>query len=99
MKESWLSIAMDPNHIIAELVWTLLFDVVIVAFLYGFVWKKLLFPKFHIKFDIDHGLSHDKVPPKIQGPTPGIIEFRNGNNEFIGLITDQGKSKIVEKKP
>lgn len=56
--ETWVEIATDPNHIIAELIWSLIFDGLFVAVLYGIVWKKLLLPKIHEQFDKQHGLTH-----------------------------------------
>lgn len=56
--ETWLDIALDPNHIIAELFWNLVFDGIVVALLYGVVWKKMLLPKLHAQFDKQHGLTH-----------------------------------------
>jgi hypothetical protein len=61
--ESWWSIAFDPNHIIAELIWTIIFDGLFVWFLYGFVFKKLILPKLrkdiHREIDAEHGISHE----------------------------------------
>ena len=58
MSETWIDVATDPNHIIAELIWTAIFDGVFVALLYGIVWKKILLPKIHAQFDKQHGLTH-----------------------------------------
>lgn len=60
--ETWWSIATDPNHIIAELLWTVIFDGLIVWFLYGIVFKKYLLPKLrrdiHAEIDEEHGIEH-----------------------------------------
>ena len=53
-----MSIATDPNHIIAELIWTFAQDVVLIWFIYGIIWKKVMLPKIHKKFDEQHGLIH-----------------------------------------
>ena len=62
--ESFVQIATDPAHIFAELVFTVIFDFVIIAFLWGVVFKKLILPaltkKVHAEIDIEHGYSHDK---------------------------------------
>jgi hypothetical protein len=61
--ETWLEIATDPNHIIAELIWTAIFDGLFVWFLYGVVFKKYLLPKLrkdiHTEIDAEHGVTHD----------------------------------------
>jgi hypothetical protein len=57
--ETWWSIFTDPHHIIAELAWTLIQDVIFGFVLYKMVWKKIVYPKLHAKFDKDHGLEHD----------------------------------------
>jgi hypothetical protein len=60
--ESWLDIALDPDHIIAEMLWTAVFDGVIVAFLYGIIWKKIILPKvkrdIHEQIDKEHNITH-----------------------------------------
>jgi hypothetical protein len=58
MTETWWSIFTDPNHIVAELLWTLLQDILIGWLLYGVLWKKVMLPKIHAKFDEQHGLTH-----------------------------------------
>lgn len=61
--ETWWEIATDPNHIIAELLWTAVFDGLFVWFFYGVVFKKLLLPKLrkdiHKEIDAEHGVTHD----------------------------------------
>ena len=60
--ETWFTIFTDPNHIIAELLWTLLQDGFIGWFLYGFVWKRVVLPKIrkdiHTEIDQEHGIQH-----------------------------------------
>lgn len=61
--ESFVQIATDPAHIFAELVFTVVFDFVIIAFLWGVVFKKLLLPALtksvHEEIDIEHGYNHE----------------------------------------
>lgn len=61
-EETWWSIALDPNHIIAELIWTIIFDGLFVWFLYGVVFKRYVLPKLrrdiHTEIDQEHGISH-----------------------------------------
>ena len=61
--ESFVDIATDPAHIIAELIFTFTIDFLIIALLWGVVFKKLLLPaltkKVHEEIDIEHGYSHD----------------------------------------
>ena len=60
--EVW-AVTTDPAHIIAELIFTIIFDGLFVAFLYGVVFRKFILPKLRrdIHKDIDeaHGESHD----------------------------------------
>jgi hypothetical protein len=62
MHETWWEIATDPNHIIAELIWTVIFDGLFVWFLYGVVFKRLILPKLrkdiHKEIDEEHGIQH-----------------------------------------
>lgn len=61
--ETWLDIATDPNHIIAELVWTAIFDGIVIALFYNTIWKKLLLPRLrhdiHKEIDLEHGIDHE----------------------------------------
>ena len=52
-EEAW-SIFTDPAHIMAELGWTVIQDVVLIWLLYGTLWKKVILPRLHDKFDKDH---------------------------------------------
>jgi hypothetical protein len=60
--ETWWEIATDPNHIIAELIWTVIFDGLFVWFFYRVVFKKFLLPKLrkdiHKEIDQEHGIEH-----------------------------------------
>jgi hypothetical protein len=62
MTETWFTIFTDPNHIIAELLWTLIQDVVLGWLLYGVVFKKHLLPKLrkdiHKEIDKEHNIVH-----------------------------------------
>ena len=40
-----MSIALDPNHIIAELLFTIVFDGLVVALLWGIVFKRMILPR------------------------------------------------------
>jgi hypothetical protein len=61
LQEAWL-IFTDPAHIMAELGWTIIQDLLILGFLYGIVFKKILLPKLrrdiHKEIDIEHGIEH-----------------------------------------
>ena len=61
--ETFWDIALDSNHIMAEILWNIIFDGVIVAFLYGVVFKKVVLPKIrrdiHREIDTEHGIDHD----------------------------------------
>ncbi|NDC19287.1 MAG: hypothetical protein EBZ87_03355 [Microbacteriaceae bacterium] len=60
--EAW-AIFSDPSHIIAELGWTLIQDVVLIWLLYGTVWKKMILPRLrreiHKEIDEEHNIKHD----------------------------------------
>jgi len=60
--EAW-SIFTDPSHIIAELGWTLIQDVVVIWLFYGIVFKKMILPRLrreiHQEIDEEHNISHD----------------------------------------
>jgi p-aminobenzoyl-glutamate transporter AbgT len=62
--ETFLDIALDPNHILAELLWNLVFDGLVVAFLYGFIVKKVIIPRLrrdiHREIDNEHGIDHSQ---------------------------------------
>jgi len=61
--EVW-SVALDPAHIIAELIFTLVFDGLIIAVFYNLIFKKIILPKLRrdIHKDIDeaHGTEEHK---------------------------------------
>jgi len=52
----------DPAHILAELGWTAIQDVLIIGLLYGVVFKKVILPKLrkdiHKEIDAEHGITH-----------------------------------------
>jgi hypothetical protein len=56
-QEVW-SIFADPAHIVAELGWTVIQDVILIWLLYGTLWKKVILPKLHEKFDREHKITH-----------------------------------------
>lgn len=60
--ETFWDIALDPAHIAAELVWSLIFDGLFVALLYGVIWKRYLLPRLrrqlHKELDAEHGIVH-----------------------------------------
>jgi hypothetical protein len=60
MKETWWGILSDPNHIVAELVWNLIFDLLIISIGYGIIIKKIILPKIHKYIDDKHGVKHQK---------------------------------------
>lgn len=56
-EEAW-SIFTDPAHIMAELGWTVIQDVILIWLLYGTLWKKVILPRLHEKFDKEHKITH-----------------------------------------
>ena len=57
-EEAW-SIFTDPAHIMAELGWTIIQDVILIWLLYGTLWKKVILPRLHDKFDKEHKIVHN----------------------------------------
>lgn len=62
MDETWLDIFLSPSHIIAEVLWTLIENVVLGWLLYGIVFKKYLLPRLrkdiHKEIDKEHNIVH-----------------------------------------
>lgn len=60
--ETWLDIFLNPSHIIAELLWNLVFDVILISLGYGVVIKKIVMPylkrTIHKHIDTKHGIQH-----------------------------------------
>lgn len=61
MQETWLTILLDPNHIVAELAWNLIFDLLIISIGYGIIIKKIILPHIHKYIDDKHGVKHQKA--------------------------------------
>lgn len=59
--ESTLHILTDPGHLIAELIFTIFFDLVVVFFFYKIVLKKIIIPRLrkdiHKEIDASHGID------------------------------------------
>ena len=66
MWNEYVHLIMDPAHGLAEITYTLMFDVLIVGLIWGVLFNKLLLPKIkrdiHSEIDSSHGYSH--VEPK-----------------------------------
>lgn len=64
--EVW-SITFDPAHMMAELVSAIIIDVVVIALMYNFVFKKFILPamktrlakEIHQEIDVEHGYKHE----------------------------------------
>lgn len=65
-EENWLQhaweIFTDPAHILAELGWTVIQDVLIIGLLYGIVFKRVILPRLrrdiHREIDKEHNIEH-----------------------------------------
>jgi len=62
--QEFISIATDPAHLLFELIFSVLFDVVLVSVIWGVIIKKIIIPKLkrdvHREIDVEHGLKpHD----------------------------------------
>ena len=66
-----ISITFDPAHIFAEVFWQIVFDVILVAFLYGVFFKRWLLPRLrkqiHHELDSEHGIEHHDDHIHIKG--------------------------------
>jgi hypothetical protein len=71
--EDYLSVAVDPAHIFAELTFTVFIDFVLLFLVWGLFFKKVLLPKIrsdirrdvHREIDAEHGVTHvDNDPDK-----------------------------------
>ena len=63
-QETWLQIFSDPNHIIAEILWTIIQDGFVIWLLYGVVFKRTILPKLrkdiHKEIDQEHNINHEE---------------------------------------
>jgi len=70
-RDEVIAITFDPAHIIGEVFWQVVFDVVLVAFIYGIVFKKWILPKLrhqlHKEIDKEHGIEHHDDHIHIKG--------------------------------
>lgn len=61
-EEAW-AIFTDPSHIIAELGWTIIQDVLVIWLAYGILFKKVILPRLrheiHKEIDEEHNIKHD----------------------------------------
>jgi len=62
LQEFWM-IFTDPAHALAELASAIVFDLVVIALLWGVLFKKVLLPKLtrkiHAEIDKEHGITHE----------------------------------------
>lgn len=62
LSHAW-EIFADPAHILAELGWTAIQDVLIIGVLYNLVFKRFVLPRIknqlHEDIDREHGITHD----------------------------------------
>jgi hypothetical protein len=63
MLNEYFHLITDPAHGLAEITYTLLFDVLVVGLIWGVFFNKFLLPKIkrdiHSEIDSSHGYSHD----------------------------------------
>jgi hypothetical protein len=90
--ESFVEIATDPAHIIAELIFTFTIDFLIIALLWGVVFKKVVLPrltkKIHEEIDIEHGYNHDN--PQV---VPAYSNFKSQELRYIMKAKTSGEIK------
>lgn len=65
MNESFWAILTDPAHMMAELVSSAVWDLVVITLLYQLLWKRWIAPKWtariHKEIDTEHGVIHNEV--------------------------------------
>jgi hypothetical protein len=66
MLNEYFHLITDPAHGLAEITYTLVFDVLVVGLIWGVFFNKFLLPKIkrdiHKEIDTSHGYSHDNRP-------------------------------------
>lgn len=66
----FISIATDPAHLLFEVLFTIVFDGVIVALFWGVLIKKVLLPRLrkdiHEEIDQEHGINHENSGSKVE---------------------------------
>lgn len=62
--ETWYTIVTDPNHIIAEVIINIVFDLLIITLGYGIIIKKIVIPylqkNIHKYVDSKHNVTHEE---------------------------------------
>jgi len=58
LAETWWTILSDPNHIIAEVIISIIMEIVTLSLGYVFARKKI-WQKLHELFDREHDITHD----------------------------------------
>jgi uncharacterized membrane protein len=60
--EEFWHIFTDPAHVLSEIAWHLIIELVIITLIYGIVIKKIIIPKLrkdiHKEIDKEHGYKH-----------------------------------------
>lgn len=58
----YIQLLSDPAHLMFEATATIIFDLIVIGFIYGVVIRKFLIPKLrrdlHKEFDKEHGIDH-----------------------------------------
>lgn len=71
--EEFWHVFTDPAHILSEIAWHLIIEILIIAFIYGVVIKKIILPKLrkeiHREIDEEHGIQHN-ADTENEKPTP-----------------------------
>ena len=62
--DEFAAVAFDPAHILAEFLFTIVFDFLIITLIWGIIFKKFILPKMkkqiHDELDEEHGITrHD----------------------------------------
>lgn len=60
--EEFWHVFLDPAHILSEIAWHIIIEILIITFVYGVVIKKIILPKLrkeiHREIDEEHGIQH-----------------------------------------
>jgi hypothetical protein len=76
--QDYLSTQFDPAHILSELGFSLVFELIQLVFI-AYFWKRVIKPRLHAEVDEDHGIVHHRDHIHLEG--------HEGENSDIVVMT------------